>query len=207
MKIDLDQFSATPLIKDPFCHLLVPSFLKSEAFDAVMADYPVIRLAGSFSLSECQYGAAFKELVNDFQSKQMRRNFEEKFSVDLAGRPLTITVRGRCGHRDGKIHTDSKTKILTLLIYMNSTWEQPGGQLRLLRNGNDLDDYIMEVPPIAGTLLAFRRSDNSWHGHKPFEGERRVVQLNWVTSEEVAQREANRHRFSAWIKKFNPLHR
>ena len=42
---------------------------------------------------------------------------------------------------------------------------------------------IMEVPPTEGTLLAFRRADNSWHGHKPFAGERRVIQFNWVTSE------------------------
>jgi len=207
MKVDLERFSATPLITEPFPYLLVPQFLKPEAFDAVLADYPIISRAGSFPLSECKYGPAFEALVKDFQCNQMRQAFQEKFSVDLAGKPLTITARGRCDHRDGKIHTDSKTKILTLLIYMNSAWEQSGGQLRLLRNGNDLDDYIMEVPPIAGTLLAFKRSDNSWHGHKSFEGERRVLQLNWVTSEEVAQREANRHRFSAWIKKLNPLHR
>ena len=42
---------------------------------------------------------------------------------------------------------------------------------------------IMEVPPTEGTLLAFKRADNSWHGHKPFAGERRVIQFNWVTSE------------------------
>jgi hypothetical protein len=52
-----------------------------------------------------------------------------------------------------------------------------------------------------GTLLAFRRSNNSWHGHKPFAGPRRVIQFNWVTSEAVVRREQNRHRFSAWMKK------
>jgi len=33
---------------------------------------------------------------------------------------------------------------------------------------------IVEVPPSDGTLVAFKRSDNSWHGHKPFSGKRRV---------------------------------
>ena len=46
----------------------------------------------------------------------------------------------------------------------------------------------MEVPPTEGTLLAFRRSNNSWHGHKPFSGLRRVIQFNWVTSEAVVRR-------------------
>jgi SM-20-related protein len=113
-----------------------------------------------------------------------------------------ITVRGRCSEKDGKIHTDSKTKIITVLLYMNSSWENAGGRLRLLRSENDLEDMLFEVPPVEGTLLAFKRSDNSWHGHKPFTGERRVIQFNWVTSEEVVRREQGRHRFSATIKNF-----
>jgi Rps23 Pro-64 3,4-dihydroxylase Tpa1-like proline 4-hydroxylase len=112
-----------------------------------------------------------------------------------------ITVRGRCSEKDGKIHTDSETKIITILIYMNSGWESSGGRLRLLRSASSLDDAIVEVPPSEGTLLAFRRGNNSWHGHKPFSGPRRVIQFNWVISESVVRREQNRHRLSAWLKK------
>ncbi len=76
----------------------------------------------------------------------------------------------------------------------------------MLRSDNNLDDIVLELPPVAGTLLAFKRSDNSWHGHKPFDGERRVIQLNWVTDEEVVRREQGRHRFSATMKRiFGPL--
>ncbi len=112
-----------------------------------------------------------------------------------------ITVRGRCGTRDGNIHTDAVTKIITVLIYMNPTWEQAGGCLRLLRSPNDIEDVIVEIPPVEGTLLAFRRSDNSWHGHKLFIGPRRVIQFNWVTTQGVERREVLRHRVSAWMKK------
>ena len=87
------------------------------------------------------------------------------------------------------------------IIVNVSVWESVGGRLRLLRSGNDLDDMVLEVPPEEGTLLAFKRSDNSWHGHKSFAGERRVLQFNWVTSGEVVRREQGRHRFSATIKK------
>jgi Rps23 Pro-64 3,4-dihydroxylase Tpa1-like proline 4-hydroxylase len=104
--------------------------------------------------------------------------------------------------RDGEIHTDSKTKLITVLLYMNEGWESDGGRLRLLRSGTDLDDYVAEVPPNGGTLLAFRRADNSWHGHKPHEGPRRAIQLNWVTNQDVVDREQNRHRFSTKVKKF-----
>jgi hypothetical protein len=30
--------------------------------------------------------------------------------------------------------------------------------------------------PAGGMMLAFKRTENSFHGHKPFVGERRLVQ-------------------------------
>src|SRR5205807_10523891 len=105
------------------------------------------------------------------------------------------------GTKDGNIHTDAVTKLITVLLYMNPGWEDSGGRLRLLRSPDSIEDVIVEVPPVEGTLLAFRRSDNSYHGHKPFIGPRRVIQLNWVTTRGTARREILRHRFSAWMKK------
>ena len=84
---------------------------------------------------------------------------------------------------------------------MNPEWENSGGRLRLLRSADDLDDVILEVPPAAGTLLAFRRSENSFHGHKPFSGERRVIQFNWVTSEGDRRIAMLRHQVSASFKR------
>ena len=71
----------------------------------------------------------------------------------------------------------------------------------MLRSATDLEDVVAEVPPLEGTLLAFRRSDNSFHGHKSFVGPRRVIQLNWVTSQGVLWRETLRHRLSALVKR------
>lgn len=102
--------------------------------------------------------------------------------------------------KDGGIHTDSKTKIITVLLYLNEHWSEEGGRLRLLRNGTDLESYAAEVPPTDGTLLRFLRSNNSWHGHKPYEGPRRAVQFNWVTSEDVVKKEQGRHRLSTRVK-------
>jgi SM-20-related protein len=206
LTLDLEGFEKTPLVHEPFEYLVVPEFVKSEVREAINNDYPKVREAGSFPLSELTFGPKFKELIDDLNSPEFRAAFERKFSIDLANRPTMITVRGRCSEKDGKIHTDSKTKIITVLLYMNSSWENAGGRLRLLRSENDLEDMLFEVPPVEGTLLAFKRSDNSWHGHKPFTGERRVIQFNWVTSEEVLRREQSRHRFSATIKKiFGPF--
>ena len=44
-----------------------------------------------------------------------------------------VTARGVSAARDGQIHTDSRTKLITVLIYMNNAWEAKTGRLRLLR--------------------------------------------------------------------------
>ena len=199
--LDLAAFRAMPLEREPFQYLVVPAFITREALSRINADYPKIAERGSFPVSQVTYGPAFQALLDQLEGDEFRKAFEEKFGLELAGRPTTATVRGQCGRGDGKIHTDSLSKIITVLIYMNPTWEKPGGRLRLLRSGSDLNDVLVEVPPVEGTLVAFKRADNSWHGHEPFVGERRVIQFNWVTSEGNRQIAMLRHHASASLKR------
>jgi SM-20-related protein len=200
-EFDLAAFRATPLERQPFEYLVVPGFIRHEALARINADYPKIAKRGSFPVSQVSYGPAFQSLLDALEGDEFRAAFEQKFGLELSGRPTTTTVRGQCGAGDGKIHTDSLSKIITVLLYMNPTWENSGGRLRLLRSGHDLNDIIVEVPPVEGTLLAFKRADNSWHGHEPFVGERRVIQFNWVTSESNRQIVMLRHHASAAVKR------
>ena len=197
----LEALRATPLVREPFEYLVVPGFVTDAGLNAINADYPKIASPGSFPTDQVTFGQRFQTLLDELESDEFREAFEEKFKLDLTGRPTITTVRGRCDAADGKIHTDSKTKIITVLIYMNESWENEGGRLRLLRSARNLDDIIVEVPPIAGTLLAFKRSDNSWHGHESFSGERRVIQFNWLTSAGNKQIAMLRHHTSASIKR------
>jgi SM-20-related protein len=199
--LNLSAFRCTPAVREPFPYLVVPGFVTGDWLPKIHADYPQIDSPGSFPSDDLTYGPAFQALLDELQGPEFRSACEEKFHLDLSGRPTTITVRGRCGTRDGNIHTDSVSKIITVLIYMNSQWEQAGGRLRLLRSPTDLEDVILEVPPVEGTLVAFRRTDNSYHGHKPFIGPRRVIQFNWVTDRGMERRTIWRHRVSAWTKK------
>lgn len=198
--LDIARFAATPLAHEPFDHLIVPGFIASGALPGLNADFPAIAKGGSYPTESLKFGGAFAALVEEIESDAMRRAFAEKFDIDLAGRPVMITVRGHTRAKDGRIHTDSKTKLLTALLYFNDDWNAEGGRLRLLRSGSDLEDYAAEVPPDKGTLLAFRCTETAWHGHKPFVGPRRTIQINWVTSESVKQREIARHSFSARVK-------
>ena len=199
--IDLAAFERAKLATDPFPYVLVPGFLPAASRNAISADYPKIDRPGSFPAGDLDYGPGFARLLAEIQGDAMRDAFARKFSVDLTGKPTMVTVRGQARMGDGQIHTDTSSKIITVLIYMNEEWEAPGGRLRLLRQPDDLDSTIAEVPPAAGTLIAFRVTPHSWHGHKPAVGPRRVVQLNWVTSAAIVRRERLRHGLSARVKR------
>jgi SM-20-related protein len=192
-------------VDEPFPHLIVPGFLLPSAQAAIGADYPEIRQAGSFPVGDLKIGPRFRAFLGELEGPEFRAAIERAFDIDLRGRPTMVTVRGHARPRDGRIHNDSRTKLITVLVYMNEAWEAEGGRLRLLRSPHNLEDIVAEVPPDAGTLLAFRVTDNSWHGHLPTTGPRRVIQLNWVDNAAVVRRERTRHGISARVKRFASL--
>ncbi len=197
----LDRLHAATLSRDPFDFLYVPETIDSGELAEIVRDFPEIPAGGSFDVATLNPGPAFRRLVDEMRSDAFRAPFEEKFGIDLTPYPLHITVRGHVRSKDGEIHTDSKEKILTGLLYLNPEWEEAGGRLRLLRDGKDIDSYAFEVPPIAGNMVVFRRGNNSWHGHLPSKARRLSLQFNWVTGDAYVRRELARHRFSGWIKR------
>lgn len=198
--LDLETVRAAPLQHSPFDYLIAANFIRREWQDRLIADYPEVKRGGSFPLSTVKVGADFARLIAEMDGAAFRQIVEEKFSLKLDDRPTMFTVRGHCRRKDGKIHTDAESKIITVLLYMNPAWANPGGRLRILNSGTEIDDVAAELSPTFGTLLVFRRCDHSFHGHLPFEGERRVIQMNWVTEQKYVDREAKRHRWSALIK-------
>jgi SM-20-related protein len=203
--LDIAQLDAAPLHRDPFEFVIVDSFVRAAALPALIGGFPVVRQHGSFPLEALRVEEGFARFAAELAGDELRQAIERKFAVDLQDRPTMITVRGRSDGQDGRIHTDSATKIITLLLYLNPAWDASGGRLRLLRDGDDLDAYAAEIAPLAGTMVAFRRSATSFHGHQPHKGERRVLQLNWVTDAAVVRRELGRHRWSARLKALNPF--
>ena len=205
--IDLDfaALRATPAAGDPFPHVMIPNFVPPESLRAVIAALPPISNGGSYPPSSLHLGPAAKALVQAMEGPELRQAIAEKFGLDLSGAPTMLTVRGRTREKDGRIHTDSKAKRVTILLYLNP---DPGkftghqGCLRLLRSATDIDDYALEVPPVNGTMLVFPNGPTSWHGHKQFVGPRYAIQLNYMENDSLARSEMRRHRLSAVIKRF-----
>lgn len=201
LPIDIEAVRKTPLTREPFPFVMVPHFVRGANIEAINADFPHVTHAGSFPLPTLKYGPAFAAFMDAIRGPEFTNVVSQKLGIDLAGRPTMITVRGQSAARDGQIHTDSRTKLVTVLIYMNGKWESPTGRLRLLRSPDNLNDVIAEVPPDEGTLLVFENKSNAWHGFEPFDGPRRVIQLNWVTNGRVVWWEQTRHKISAFFKR------
>jgi hypothetical protein len=204
MELDYAAIRATPVVTDPFPHLVVSNFVPPETLRGVVADLPPMGKRGSFPLDAVALGARAQALMHELEGPRFREAIAEKFGLDLADAPTMVTLRAWTNDRDGYIHCDSAAKRVTVLLYLNpatDAWTQHEGCLRLLRGPGDLEDYAVEVPPVNGTLLVFPNGPGTWHGHKRFTGQRYSVQLNYMTTDAKARSELRRHRLSALLKR------
>ncbi len=204
--IDLDYagLAATPVITDPFTHVVARNFVPSASLAAVVEGLPALSKGGSFPTEGLRLGPAAAALMRELEGPRFRTAIADKFGLDLADAPTMVTLRGQSREKDGRIHCDSTAKRVTVLLYLNpetADWARQDGCLRLLRSPDSLDDYAVEVPPVDGTLLVFPNGPTTWHGHKQFVGRRYVVQLNWMTTDDKARYEMRRHRVSAFLKR------
>lgn len=199
--LKLDLLRQTPVKSQPYPYLVVPQIIEEEYLPPLVADFPEIRHPGSIPVAEADGGPRFHALIDELESDAVRQVIAEKFQVDLSGLPLFTTLRGIMRSKDGAIHCDSKTKVVTLLMYFNETWEQPGGRLRILRNGGDMNDYADEISPTLGRLVVFKVTGNCWHGHVPVEGRRLSIQMNYLVGKAAKGKHQFFHSLSAKLKK------
>ena len=195
-----DALRKAPLVQEPYPYLVVDNIIRPEVLPRVVESFPHVPKRGSFPPEAVSYSGVFSKLMDEMHGPDLRDLVGERLGMDLKDRPPMLTIRGRTGPKDGRIHTDSKSKLVTVLLYLNRGWSAPQGRLRLLYNDHDLTRYAAEIAPDAGRCLIFKVTPNCWHGHEPFDGERRTIQLNYVTSEEARDHDLRRHRFSAFLK-------
>jgi SM-20-related protein len=203
-ELDLAALRATPVAEQPFPHLVVQNFVPPAILQEVRRDLPPIAKGGSFPPEAVRLGPRARSLVKALEGPELRSAIAEKFALDLGDAPTMLTLRGMTREKDGRIHTDSTAKRVTVLLYLNpeaETWQDHQGCLRLLRGPDDIEDFAVEVPPVNGTLLAFPNSATTWHGHKQFVGRRYSIQLNYMTNDQSARSELRRHWLSAVLKR------
>jgi SM-20-related protein len=204
--IDLDYqaLQATPVSEDPYEHIVVENFVRPASLAAVTRELPKLDKGGSFPIGSLRLGPNAKALMEELEGPRFRDAVAAKFDLDLEGAPTMVTLRGASREKDGRIHCDSHTKRVTILLYLNpetEAWARREGCLRLLRGPDDIENFAVEVPPVNGTLLIFPNGPTTWHGHKQFVGTRYVIQLNYMTTDSTARSEMRRHKVSAFVKR------
>ena len=182
----------------PYFHVenALSHFLNSSD---LVKDFPDIDSGGSFPSDNLKEGD-IKKLVEELEGDEFKAILENKLGVDLKDAEVITTLRGFSRFKDGKIHTDSQSKIVTVLLYLNKNWDNEIGNLRLLKKNNDLDNFIQEISSEYGNLVAFKVTDNCWHGFMPFEGKRLSIQLNYIYPKSLNMHKI-RHKLSASFKK------
>lgn len=196
MVLDLARLAKATVKSSPY-----PYFVASQALDPSLAGrvasaFPRIDRPGAIPVGETDYGGPFADLLDELRSDQFRSLIADKFGVDLTDKEIVINVRGQSRWTDGNIHTDTPSKLITVLLYFNEPGEVADATgLRILRNGRNLDDYVEEVPPLLGNLLAFKVTPDCWHGFKPFAGQRHSLQLNYLSGVKTARKHEAGRRF------------
>jgi hypothetical protein len=204
--LNLEAIAAAPASAEPYPHFAAADALQAAAVPALMRDFPDIAKPGFFPIDDVPVTGAFAGLLSDLRDPAFSAAVGAKLAMDLVSRPTLITVRKWSAATDGRIHTDSTSKIATLLVYLNEAWTDTGeGRLRVLRSAGDFNDYAAEISPVMGSVFGFRRGENSWHGHLPFVGERRVVQITWLLDESKVAHKRRLGKFSRFLKKLNPF--
>ena len=203
--INLDAFNAASLTESPFPFVVMNNFLQSDKLQAILEDFPKMKAAGLYPNDVLNYGEAMQQLVAELSGDGLRKAVAEKFSTPLDDCPAMITFRGYARFKDGRIHHDTKSKVVSMLLYFNEEWPYQGGRLRLLRDPNDIESTILEIPPLAGAMVMFKVTTNGWHGHHKFIGQRRAIMVNYMTDRAAYEREVGKHRFSARMKNLKSL--
>ncbi|HXL99723.1 MAG TPA: 2OG-Fe(II) oxygenase [Rhizomicrobium sp.] len=199
--LDIDAIRANQAQHAPYDFFMGRGALRAEAIPALQASFPNIKATGFHPLEQMTVDGAFAELIAEIEGPEFTAAVSDVLGVDLRPYPQLITIRKVSAAHEGRIHCDSESKIATVLIYMNDTWSSPEGRFRVLKNDHDFGDYVAEASPEVGAIVGFRRADHSWHGHTPFVGERRVVQIAWVRSQADIDRKKKRHGMSSFFKK------
>ncbi|MBS0514422.1 MAG: 2OG-Fe(II) oxygenase [Proteobacteria bacterium] len=194
----------TLLRATPFHFLVARDQLPQAAASELERDFPKYPSAGFFPYEEKDCGPSVNALIRELTDPAVASAVGARLGIDDLGRyPTLVTLCRLLNKRHGTIHTDSRSKVATALLYLNPSWPDISeGCLRFLNRVDDIDDLVApEIKPLYGNFVVFRRAENSFHGHLPHEGERRVIQVAWLTSEDEKLRKTQRGKFSRLFKK------
>lgn len=204
MLLQADRIDDASVVRDAAFPLLIADGLLAAAdAPALSKDFPRYRGAGFFPYQAQDCGPAMNALVAELTAPAFAGLIGQRLGIEqLSTFPVLVTICRSLNLRHGTIHTDSRSKVASALLYLNPDWtDTHAGCLRFLSLPNDIDALVApEIRPVFGAFTAFKRTGTSFHGHLPYEGERRVIQVAWLVDDTALSRKTRRGRWSRAIK-------
>ena len=191
--------------REPFPFTVVQGALPDSARANISADFPKYERSGFFPYLAQECGPSVQRVIEEMLTPVFADTLGDLLGVpQLSQYPTIVTIRKWSKETDGRIHNDSKSKVVTALLYLNDTWPNTSaGCFRFLSSPESFEHVVgQEIKPLYGMFTAFRRTENSWHGHTPYKGERRVIQIAWLTSIDELERKLKSGRLTRFIKRF-----
>jgi|TARA_R110000782_G_C14817319_1_gene413421 hypothetical protein len=124
--------------------------------------------------------SALNRIVDFFLRDETINMFESESNLKIRGNYLRIELIEDREKSWLEPHVDINEKIMSFLVYLNTTDESPDIGTALYNNKKE---YITTVPFINNTGFYFYPSNNTWHGLESIniKERRRAIMVNYCT--------------------------
>lgn len=181
VRFDINAFFSTPLVREPFEHVVVPRFVGQASLDWIWKHWPDLGRSGGVPLEQIAQNHPIRALIEQFESDEFREAVEIKFQLDLRGRRTAFSLSDRC-RGPWPIHVNPPPNVMSVLFYPNMPDDKGDGEtvnVRFTRTQDSIEDFISEIPAIGGAIAVFRCRPNAWHGRAPHFGRRLQLEMSW----------------------------
>src|SRR5437899_5532978 len=113
----------TAVREQPFCFLVARAQLPEQAASELERDFPKYSGAGFFPYEDKDCGPSINRLITELTDPAVASAVGAKLGIERLGQyPTLVTLCRALNKRHGTIHTDSKSKVATALLYLNESW-------------------------------------------------------------------------------------
>lgn len=187
-KTTIDRILTTPIIREPFDHLVIDDFFEDEFARQVAAEFPafnsplwyeydnpleVKRAQNFWDRFPPATFRAFWGLCSHHMNQVLSVKFDSNLIADYGLNGGGWHMMGRGGklnvHQDYSMHPKIPyQRKLNIIIYMSKDWNPGwGGSLQLWSHDEEKNlpkDCVKSVKPNFNRAVIFDTTQNSWHG-------------------------------------------
>jgi hypothetical protein len=200
LMVNTSRLRGEVLQEDPFEWLSCASFLDEDVAFQLARRFPIDGLSISTAIgSRFESRSLISDGVIDYSwncenqdwiefakyliSKDYHDLISDVMKIDLANCTTSAAI---CRYRTDSFngaHTDRSHRVVSQIIYLNRVWMRAWGGDFLILRAPDISAVASRVAPAFNTMVAFIRSERSWHAVAPLspgsDVERRSILIHF----------------------------